>query len=91
MRRHSDHILGFVVVLLTVALMWYAAGFWVTVLLSLWLLLLRQILLYLLAKESRLAKTGALLMMPSAIFLFFLPRRIRNKLDELRSREEQKT
>ena len=84
-------LVGFIVVLLAVALMWYALGFWVTVLLSLWLLLLRQILLYLLAKNSRLAKTAAFLLMPGTIFLLFLPKRLRSKMDELRSREQQKT
>jgi hypothetical protein len=70
MRKPSDGLLGLVVVLLGVALIWYALGFWVAAILSLSLLLLRRALL-------------------RGSFLFFLPKRIRREMDELRSREQQ--
>ena len=91
MHRHTDRTIGFVILLLAVGLMWYALGFWVTVLFSLWMVFLRGLLLHLLAKESRLARTGAVLLMPSIIFSFFPPRRIKNQMQELRNRERQKT
>lgn len=90
MHGQIDRTVGFVVLLVAVGLMWYALGFWVTVLFSLWMLFLRWLLLYLVAKESRLARAGAVLLMPSVIFLFFLPKRIQNRIEDLRNRERQK-
>jgi hypothetical protein len=88
--ENADRILGVIVIVLAFALMWYAMGFLFTLFLSLWLISVRLLLLYLLGKDSRLAKTAAVLLMPNAIFLFFLPRRIKDQMQELKSREKRK-
>ena len=91
MNKHSDRILGATALLLVAAVMWYAMGFWVALVLVVWLIVLRALVVYLLSKESRLAKTGAMLLMPTTVFLFFPSKRVKEIMKELRNRERQKT
>ena len=91
MRTKLDHAVGLIVIFLALTLTGYATGLVPALIFLAWLILLRQLLLYLLAKDSRVAKTVALLLMPTAVFLFFLPKRIKNQMQELSRREQTKT
>ena len=88
MRARLDRAVGLAVIFVALALGWYAAGFLPALLLFAWLIVVRQLLLYLLLKDSKAAKTTAVLLMPTLVFLLFLPKSIRNRLEEMRKREK---
>jgi hypothetical protein len=87
----TDRIIGVAVILFIAALTWYAVGLAKALLLWLSIFMLYALVLYLLGRNSKLARAGAVLLLPNTIFLIFLPKRVRSQIEELRSREQQRS
>jgi len=82
-------VLGAIVALAMFALSVYVFGFVAALLFGAWLFISRLVILHLLQCRSALAKGLAVVLMLNVIFLFFLPKHIRNGIEALKNAEAE--
>lgn len=87
MHPKTDLIIGSAVIVLVFAATWAAVGFFLACFIWVFFAASSVVLHFLLSRNSKLAKVGAVAFQWNTVFLFFLPKRTQEQLRELRKRD----